>query len=430
MSRRPQTLESAQHAVLCVDDEPQLLEAIALTLGHRYYIELAPGGHSALDKLRTLPKLSVIVSDMRMPKMDGAEFFNEARRIAPKARRIILTGHADIKSAIAAVNDGRVFRYLTKPCSSAELIEAVEAAIADFEADMHDYHVIRESVEREFAGSDRMTGLASRELLIEQLCLLQSRAPAASGTQTALFLIDVRTPEGMLEDFDTHAFEGIIRELAKRLRAEFASADCLARPGSNSSAVVLTLPCPSEGTLRETGLRILGAIGNAVNVDGVDIRIPMTIGVASATDDADEPQALLRHAELAAREARQPGGIPVAVFSQASHAKAEYRRDLSRALRVSVSRQELTLHYQPIIDVAANCLHSIEALARWQHPHFGFISPATFIPLIEQLGLMVPFGEWVLSRACAETRDSWERQAHVHASASMSRSIRFSIPTF
>ncbi len=114
--------------VLCVDDEPLVLEGLTLHLRRRYSVHTATGGAEGLELARQDPTLGVIVSDMRMPGMDGAAFLREARAIAPDATRILLTGHADMESAKRAVNDGYIFRFLTKPCPPATLLEAVEQA--------------------------------------------------------------------------------------------------------------------------------------------------------------------------------------------------------------------------------------------------------------------------------------------------------------
>ena len=114
--------------VLCVDDEPLVLEGLTLHLRRRYAVHTATSGAEGLELVRQDPTLGVIVSDMRMPGMDGAAFLREARAIAPDVTRILLTGHADMESAKRAVNDGYIFRFLTKPCPPATLLEAVEQA--------------------------------------------------------------------------------------------------------------------------------------------------------------------------------------------------------------------------------------------------------------------------------------------------------------
>lgn len=115
--------------VLCVDDEPNVLEGIALHLKRRYDVQTATSGAAALELLEKDRHKAVILSDMRMPGMDGATFLARARELAPSAVRMLLTGQTDINSAIAAVNEGQIFRFLTKPCAPPMLIGAFGAAV-------------------------------------------------------------------------------------------------------------------------------------------------------------------------------------------------------------------------------------------------------------------------------------------------------------
>ena len=115
--------------VLCVDDEPQVLESLKLNLRRLYTVSTAASGAEALALLDQARDVAVIVSDMRMPSMNGAAFLAQARHKAPDAVRLLLTGQSDIESAIAAVNDGQVFRFLSKPCAPTVLLDAVASAV-------------------------------------------------------------------------------------------------------------------------------------------------------------------------------------------------------------------------------------------------------------------------------------------------------------
>jgi CheY-like chemotaxis protein len=123
------TAGTARVQILCVDDEPNILEGIALNLRRSYDLLTATSGAAALALLSANPSCPVIISDMRMPQMDGATFLGHARTLAPDSVRMLLTGQTDISSAIAAINEGRIFRFLTKPCAIATLRGAIEAAI-------------------------------------------------------------------------------------------------------------------------------------------------------------------------------------------------------------------------------------------------------------------------------------------------------------
>lgn len=151
--------------ILCVDDEPHLLAALQRILFDRYELLTATNAGDALTALKHEPPFEVVISDMRMPGMNGAEFLAEVRRQYPAVTRILLTGHADTESAIAAVNHGAIFRFLSKPCPTDELIAAIEAGIA-----LHR----REQVERQLLATT-LSGVV--KLLSE---LLSMAAPAAA----------------------------------------------------------------------------------------------------------------------------------------------------------------------------------------------------------------------------------------------------------
>ncbi|HEV8548330.1 MAG TPA: HD domain-containing phosphohydrolase [Polyangiaceae bacterium] len=122
----------ARTRVLCVDDEPNVLEGVSLHLHRRYEVVTATSGPAGLAALEKDPSIAVVMSDMRMPGMDGAQFLSQVRAKWPDVVRLLLTGQADMKSAIAAVNEGQIFRFLTKPCPPQQLLGAFEAAVEQY----------------------------------------------------------------------------------------------------------------------------------------------------------------------------------------------------------------------------------------------------------------------------------------------------------
>jgi response regulator RpfG family c-di-GMP phosphodiesterase len=119
--------------ILCVDDEPEVLLGLKLHLKRHYVVHLAGGGAEGLEVLRDNRDVAVILSDMRMPEMDGAKFLNAAKTAAPDSVRMLLTGYSDMQSAIAAINEGQIFRFISKPCPPDQLLGAFRAAIAQHE---------------------------------------------------------------------------------------------------------------------------------------------------------------------------------------------------------------------------------------------------------------------------------------------------------
>jgi CheY-like chemotaxis protein len=142
----------ARCRVVCVDDEPQVLSGLSLHLRRRYEVETATSGAAALELLARQPQAAVVISDMRMPGMNGAELLEKASAQHPHTTRILLTGHAEVDAAIAAVNKGSVFRFLVKPCPPPELVAAVDAA-----AELHRATVAEQTLlEQTLHGSIKM----------------------------------------------------------------------------------------------------------------------------------------------------------------------------------------------------------------------------------------------------------------------------------
>lgn len=130
---QPAPSAASKPRILCVDDESQILDALSLNLGRRYEVLTATSGEAGLNLLAARSDVAAIISDMRMPAMDGAAFLARSRQFAPDAARILLTGQADLFSAIAAVNEGQIFRFLSKPCPPPTLLTAVKAAITQYQ---------------------------------------------------------------------------------------------------------------------------------------------------------------------------------------------------------------------------------------------------------------------------------------------------------
>jgi len=126
-------MSESRFKVLCVDDEPRVLDALRRHLQERYEVLTAVSGADGLDVLKQHPELAVVVSDMRMPEMDGATFLRHTRAVRPSAVRLLLTGQADMAAAIKAINEGQIFRFLTKPCAPDEFMSMVGEAIRQYE---------------------------------------------------------------------------------------------------------------------------------------------------------------------------------------------------------------------------------------------------------------------------------------------------------
>lgn len=393
--------------ILCVDDEKQVLDGLALQLRRRYTLGLATSGADGLAYLREHPDTCVIISDMRMPGMDGASFLAASRKITPDARRILLTGHSDPASTIAAINDGQICRFLSKPCDQKTLAEAIDAALADHGREMQNRSEIRRLAVHELTTRDRGSGLTSRESLIQTLDLwLKGSHVEGPG---AVYLVRARAQPTFALDLDSSSTDDLVGEIAARLNAFKASFHCIARWDTQTFALLESAPDMTPDRLLRRGQELSEAISFSSEATGLRVTVQATVGIVVLTPDMTDARAVMGNAELAELAVRdKDAGLPFLFTAELGEAAA-HRRALVRSLRQAIMEDQLELNYQPIIDIECGRLHSVEALARWRHPQYGNVAPGTFIPLAESAGLIVPFGEWAMRRVCKEAASIVEK---------------------
>jgi len=162
------------------------------------------------------------------------------------------------------------------------------------------------------------------------------------------------------------------------------------------------------GDIVPVAQKILGTLAQRVRVGGQDLSVSTSVGISVFPRDADTADVLLQHADTAMYRAKSRGGNAMAFFTPEMNAETVERLRVEAGLRRALEQGELRLHFQPIVDAATGRVVSAEALVRWQDPEFGLVSPARFIPIAEETGLIVPLGDWVLREACTCAR-AWQR---------------------
>ncbi len=266
---------------------------------------------------------------------------------------------------------------------------------------------------------DALTGLPNRLLVGERLEQALARS-ARSGTEVAVLFIDLDRFK-LINDSRGHAAgDELLVTVAERLRRVVRADDVMARFGGDEFVVVVEDRAAAfEASVMAE--RILAELRQPVIVDGQEVFLSASVGIATS-DGIGSPNSLLRDADAAMYRAKAKGRDRAEFFDATMQTEATEHLEIQSALHRAIERDELRVYYQPVIDLVSGAVAGVEALVRWQHPQHGLVSPASFIPLAEDTGLIVPIGAWVLDQATDQLarwrQQSWGRSLTVSVNLS------------
>lgn len=259
---------------------------------------------------------------------------------------------------------------------------------------------------------DTLTGLPNRTLFLQTLTEKMRAAGDSELERFAIVTMDLDHFKDINDSMGHNVGDAILRAVGKRLRAALPERAMVSRTGEDEFAVTLKLDEDIK-TARMVAEKIVQVIrSEPFRVFSEDFQVRVSVGVATFPDDGLDPDHVLKNADIALNRAKEDGRDMIKEYSEDFDRAVQQRFQLLRDLRDALERKQLDLYYQPQLDLTTGRIIGAEALLRWWKPNNSkeggtFISPAEFIPVAEQSGLIVPIGEWVLSTACAEAK-SWE----------------------
>ncbi|MCU0516910.1 MAG: EAL domain-containing protein [Oscillatoria sp. Prado101] len=352
----------------------------------------------------------LIVCDIMMPELDGYGVL-DALRADPATAAIpfiFLTAKADQGDLRFGMNLG-ADDYLTKPFRRSELLLAISTRLEKQTALANRYSIkLKQAEERlnYLLHYDSLTNLPNLQLLRNRLGELIAQASRHQQSLSVLSL-DLDRFNRLNQTFGYQVGDQLLKAVADRLGLCVALGDTVARLRADQFAIVLA-PGQHKPDAAETCTIVLNAFCQPFVVSGCEVFVTASIGISVYPHDGGDADTLLQNADLALSQARQLGGNQYQFYTPQMNGVVSRMRMRSASLRQALQRCEFQVYYQPQVNLQSGEIVGAEALVRWLHPEWGFVSPAEFIPLAEQTDLILLIDQWMLQTACTQIA-AWNR---------------------
>jgi diguanylate cyclase (GGDEF)-like protein/PAS domain S-box-containing protein len=288
-----------------------------------------------------------------------------------------------------------------------QIMGAIGSQIGQFIQRKQAEAALRSSEEqlRQLAHYDNLTRLPNRVLFYDRLKQALSQARRNQWTMAVMFL-DLDRFKNVNDTLGHGAGDLLLGQVSARLTGCVRSGDTVGRLSGDEFAVVLaSLTNPEDAGV--VAQKMMTALSQPFDLDGKEVFASASIGITLFPADSTDPETLIRNADAAMYRAKELGRNRIQFYTPEMNARALEKLNLENSLRRAIVRNEFDLHYQPKVSLVNGEVTGVEALLRWQHPDLGMILPGDFIPMLEETGLIIPVGEWVIRTACAQIR-AWQ----------------------
>ena len=350
------------------------------------------------------PGLDVVLSDFSLAQFDARRALRLLKERGIEVPFIIDSGHIGEDVAVQCMREG-ASDYLLK-----DRLARLGPAVAQVLERKRLLQENREAEERLLheAFYDTLTGLPNRALLLERLGHVVLRRKRERAYAFSVFCLKLDGFDVVNDSLGHAAGDRLLIEVGERLASHVRAGDTVARLGGCEFVVLLDNLKTVNNTVHVAN-RLQHALAQPFTGDGRDVFLTASIGSTSSTTGYDRAEEVLRDAGAALCRAKGLGKACFVMFDTAMHTHAMARLQLEAALHRAVERQEFRLFYQPIVSLETGRIAGFEALLRWEHPERGLVAPDEFIPVAEDLGLIIPLGQWALREACRQLR-AWQME--------------------